>query len=513
MIRKIPTGVLARVSAAVFLKSKRIKHSTGVKLALSGTAILALALLFMVPVCRKPEPVRPPQPRFHPAKQLTIHFNENTAAAADRKKPPIMAAGASGDPRADLTAAPASDAGLSAYFRKIADANKVREEDIEDTLENMIAVYTSLHKRLGEDPPGPNENITALAVQAREALSGIDLAQAEKLLSLALEKQTASIARLHHTLDREKRLLARVQADIGDIRYARLDYQGAKRCYRQAAEAVPEQEKALLAGYQQKWGQAAFALGHFNEAQQALSRALETQEALPGKTDAEISQTMKTLALSLQALGRYADAERLLRRIIAQEAGTLGRDRAPFAAILSQLAHVVQAQGRLEAAETLCREILVIDENTIGTDHIDHARHVNVLAAIIQARGRPKEAELLYRKAIAVHENTLGFRHPETAVILNNLAGVVGMQGRFADAETMYLQALAIDGKTVGENHPQYVKHLNNLAALLQGQDRYEEAESLYRKAAAISNHTLGPDHPQSITIQRNLKILLGLKP
>jgi hypothetical protein len=132
-----------------------------------------------------------------------------------------------------------------------------------------------------------------------------------------------------------------------------------------------------------KDGQAAFATGHFKEAEPLYRRALELLERSYGEEHSDTALCLQNLADCHYNLRKYAEAVPLLRRL------------------------------------------LIIKEKHQGVSHPDVATTLFKLAKVYEKSGMPKESESFYRRALKVGEQAYGLNHQFVGTILESFSAML----------------------------------------------------------------------------------------
>ena len=99
-------------------------------------------------------------------------------------------------------------------------------------------------------------------------------------------------------------------------------------------------------------------LGHLDQAQQLLQRAVDIYEKAPGPEQPELARGLFNLGLVYRARGDPVRAEAEYQRAVAIMEKTLGPEHRSVAQVLNQLANIFLNQGQLEQAEQLQQRAL-----------------------------------------------------------------------------------------------------------------------------------------------------------
>lgn len=189
--------------------------------------------------------------------------------------------------------------------------------------------------------------------------------------------------------------------------------------------------------------------GRFDEADELLTSALETQRALLEDGDAELLDSTIALGLLRIDQGRLGEAEDLIRAANTRLSGTQVE------------------RGRIRSRTALA------------------------LAQVLEARGRYAEAIAVGADAVrrSGHADDPG---PDDVAALGQLADSHYYAGHYEVADLLNTQILEWTRKLYGERHPRVADTLVNLGASLNDRGRYADAEELFRRALEISTAFYG---------------------
>jgi tetratricopeptide (TPR) repeat protein len=381
---------------------------------------------------------------------------------------------------------------------------QVIPEHISSRLRELVRCYKELETELAAFQSKDAE-LVSFKQEALNALKTGNFEQAQNLLSKAGKRNTDFVKRFKDAANKRLVLAAASIAEIGDLKNAQLDYQGAADCFREAAELLPEESKPILAKYLSKWSKASYNAGDYDEAEILLKHVLEIKKEMMGEDHSEVSDCLNNLALLYYEQGSYEEAEPLYRQALEIKEKCLGKDHPAVAKLLNNLAWLYYDQGRYEAVESLYQRSLEIMKNTLGTEHPHIAATLNNLGLLYRTQKKYAEAASLFKEALRIRENVLGSDHPDVARTYGNLAAVYESQDQYDEAKSFYHRALKIMENSLGANHPEIIGVLNALARIYYDRGDYETSEPLHRQALKIMENTLGPDHSDTHAVRSHL--------
>jgi eukaryotic-like serine/threonine-protein kinase len=292
----------------------------------------------------------------------------------------------------------------------------------------------------------------------------------------------------------------------------------------------PEVQARLLDVMGQMYRQ----LGHYDDAQQHLERAIAVRRELGAPASPDLAFSLIHLSWVYRSRGERAEALRLaeealeIRRAVlapdhpdvgeaiyqvgrvtadAAEAERLYREAFDLlqrtgghperqVALLQGLSTFARRNGRFEEAIATDQEALRLASRLFGPD--DHRTgHVMVHLAdhVRDLREDVDEAERLYREGMARISRRYGDYHTDLIHGLTSLAWLKSRLNQHEEAEQLHRRALAIRVAATGAEDPLAAGHLNSLAGALERAGRLEEAEALARNALDIWSRAFGPRH------------------
>ncbi len=395
------------------------------------------------------------------------------------------------------------------------------------------------------DPQDPEWTaIEALLVDARVAIRGERLEQAEALASEALTAAEALGARP---------LRAGALFRLGTVAQLRGKYEEARKHLRTAlfeAEAVGDDRLVLEivlgflrvdgivntdASAARSWGLLAeakigfvgepeykieldlkrgvvfYETGEWESAEAAVSAAValaaEHREAYP---ELYVS-ALNILSTVEKARGDLTTSEKTLRKALAEHIEIFGAGHPYQAVLIYNIGAVQLMRNELQGARDSFAKSLAAREATYGPDHPEVAQSLNGLAAALLDLGDAEAAIPLIQRSLAIDEKARGMEDAELIFPLNNLADALTAEERFAEAEPHLVRALAILKKRDLMETSRAVLILTGLADLDLADERFDEGLARLDKAAIIGRKVMGDSHPTlaEIRFQRAL-LLLG---
>jgi serine/threonine protein kinase len=224
-------------------------------------------------------------------------------------------------------------------------------------------------------------------------------------------------------------------------------------------------DPVTVARLQSLLGNSLTGLGHYQQAEAVLTKALRTQETLLKADHHDTLQTKNSLALLYNIQEKYPQAEKLLLEAL-------------------------EADAKLPPAE---RNALTFKHN---------------LAVLYLEMGKFQRSEKLFEEVLEARSEKKGANDPIALVVRGNLAILYRLLGRYQEAEKEGKEVLAGFIAVAGPNHPQSVTAKHSLAMLYKDQGRYTEAEKLLKEALEGGIAKQGSDHPQTLATKQQLGLL-----
>jgi tetratricopeptide (TPR) repeat protein len=276
-------------------------------------------------------------------------------------------------------------------------------------------------------------------------------------------------------------LIAETLADLATVSYHEARYAEAERYAHQALSLAGERDRRQALEVRTLFGRIAFARGDYAGAERHFREALKLSEALHGASSLRTGSAVHDLACALHADGRYVEAERLYRRSLVIREQILGKDHHSTLQVLQNLASLVRDRGALEQAEADFWAVRmgfrrISDPNYPGVPTLFHNMGVTYLS-----RGELHKAEEVLFNSLAGYRVLYPDEHPHVGRALAELGRFFALAGRRNDAERYYRSGLERLDLSLGKDHPDAILAANNLAALLAAGGHEAEAETLWR--------------------------------
>jgi tetratricopeptide (TPR) repeat protein len=275
---------------------------------------------------------------------------------------------------------------------------------------------------------------------------------------------------------------------------------GATRLQQELA-GQPELQSALVGAIGRTYG----GLGLWGEAEELLSRAIEIGEQTPHFGELARADLLFELGVVRLDRGNPNEAEAALSEALELRSAFLGPEHPETAAVLAQLSVAHRARGELDEAELLAREaVSVLRESP---DSLVLAAALHSLAFIRRSQAALEESEDLYREALAIRTAMLDPAHPLVLQTMNNLSLLLETRGRYADAEAMSRSVLEGRRARLGPDHPESLQALNNLAYVLWRTGQYVRATELFEEAVVLGERIEPGDSPTRAIGLNNLAV------
>ncbi len=229
-------------------------------------------------------------------------------------------------------------------------------------------------------------------------------------------------------------------------------------------------------------------LGHTEEANQLLARALKIGQLRVGSSMHPDGMMLNSLASLADRQGRYTEAEELYKKAIVAY-GQAGKSQdAEFADTLEHLGCLYRDENQFDIrqAEPLLLHALSIREDKFGPDHAVTAATLGDLSLLYFYEKNFTSAKDFGLRALAIQEKETGLDSLEVSTTLNRIGIAERDLEEFAQAEVMLKRALRIREKLLAPNHLWIATSLENLASLYEDEGNQDKAEPLILRAQQI---------------------------
>jgi serine/threonine protein kinase/tetratricopeptide (TPR) repeat protein len=331
--------------------------------------------------------------------------------------------------------------------------------------------------------------------------------------TILLEILQKATERIGKELAQEPEVEADVRINIGDVYFDLGHYEEAETVVRRALVVLREmrpRDELIEARALNTLAKIVEARGKQAEAESMNREALEVTRRILGNADRETGMTLGDLGCKLMGEGKFVEAEAALRESTDILRKLFGDDNREVIAAEGDLAGVLEAEGKSGEAETLFRHCLERLRRVQGAVHPDVATALYCLGNCLVKHDKLDEAEPLLQEALAMRQKLLGSGHPDVGRVLNEQAMLANKRGKSKEAETLLRQVLAIYRTSLGEVHPEVATALHNLAVQLQDQGKLGEAETLMRQALEIRTNHFGKENYFVAWSLRGLAQILG---
>lgn len=225
----------------------------------------------------------------------------------------------------------------------------------------------------------------------------------------------------------------------------------------------------------------------------------------------------------------------VLQSLLAKQQAQYGEDDAQLTDTMCTLASLLAESGKLANAISLCAKALEIRTRRFGRDSLIVSRTTQQLAELHEQNNNHVEAEKCYSTCLTIAVKTFGSGVPETVKLLSRLRHVISLQGRNPDEADRFAAGVANSSmndaldefpwdhhREIGQaalrvrnykeaervfsclrdvtialspNSVHFAESLDLLSETYHGQRRDEEAFRLREKALHKYELLLGPDH------------------
>jgi len=298
-------------------------------------------------------------------------------------------------------------------------------------------------------------------------------------LKESVERYSQAIAICRHLDDRRE--LAEIYGDLGDVYIEQGDFREAERSFKSAAERLDHDNPRGLALAKRRLGELYQEKGEHKRAEEYYT---EAESLLEGLDDVGEKAILYTAWGSLQQEGgRLRDALSNYKHALAINEGN--RQLRGEAICRRYIGSALHDQGRLEEAESELRRARALFEQQGSEEKPELIEVNNQLGSVLQDQGRINEAMDLFRQA---HDlaGALGIE-PAKVESLRCMASALAASGALSEAEERYNEAILLCEK---KDEVALSSLYGEFGDVLFEQGRLDEAIDAYKSALGYDqNH------------------------
>ncbi|MBC8239796.1 MAG: tetratricopeptide repeat protein [Alphaproteobacteria bacterium] len=290
-------------------------------------------------------------------------------------------------------------------YGKMLEARGIAATEQHALIREYAGQLDDLRQRMDEIASGLDTDDAVLLArlsEARAALDGGSVEQAVAVLGSAGVAQSEIGRELRHQAGQRLMGATLLRLVAGDLEMAAQNIPAAAEHYREAIEAVPSGNEALLAECLNKHGTAMYRSRNAEAAAISFKRAAKLVERVKGANHPDVATALNNLAMLYYVTGEFSAAEQLYQRALGIDEYALGPDATAVGTDLNNLALLYKKQGRLEDAEPLMKRALAIKTKHFDPGHPSLLTGLRNYAALLRALGREEEAESFEVRADAL---------------------------------------------------------------------------------------------------------------
>jgi hypothetical protein len=253
---------------------------------------------------------------------------------------------------------------------------------------------------------------------------------------------------------------------------------------RTAREAIPAEsnrpedlarspEGQVLLNALQNIGQASLRSGNYEQAEAALTEALQICEAAPELHGPVIARLLHDRAHShylhrCSDEAAMVDVQRELTQARRRAEQMLGKSHPEIARIMTTQARLLISEFAYAEAEDLLDAAIRIRSAALGSEHADTSDSLLELARLNAYVENNEEADEQFQKVIAIREAARGPSHPDVADALFQYTDFLTYSLRDpAKAGPLLRRALSIWAETIGLEHEQVARESEFISKVL----------------------------------------------
>jgi CHAT domain-containing protein len=307
-------------------------------------------------------------------------------------------------------------------------------DEAEDALNRSSRIISKADNISGSDDLNTANELSSLLIQL-----GRYSATQELLLKLTTEYE-----KLYGT--NSVRLIEPL-INTGKLSLARGDYTEASKIADRAnsiAVSVYGEKSTKTAFAQKLMADIDYAIGDYENAEDFILKALESQEKQFGRNHIEVAKSLAQLGIIKFYKGdKPAEVEKIMYEAQEIMGAKLGKENPQYADILKSVAIVKISEKKYAEAFSALTQAEAIWRNKTGTKtNINAASIYTLTGDLFYQTKNYKKAEEFYTQARDIYEKYFNRTHPEYVKILSKQAKVYYMEGNFKRSKSNIEQAL-----------------------------------------------------------------------
>ncbi|HET6610835.1 MAG TPA: serine/threonine-protein kinase [Kofleriaceae bacterium] len=236
--------------------------------------------------------------------------------------------------------------------------------------------------------------------------------------------------------------------------------------------------------------------GKFSASEAEYKRAFAIDDQILEPQDPDRANDLTNLGNAAYRLGHYEDARKDYELALDIRQRALGPNHPSVAVSRLDLGIVLEAQGDLDGALASYQQGLAINRHVFGEGSIRVADSLASMGGAYHALGRFEDALEVNRRALEIRLKVLGDHHPDVAQNYNNIAIAEKNLGRFDEARVAYGEAIHIYEAGGDDTRFPLGVALNNLGEAARAEGHVSEAIAAYQRSLAILSGMLEDDNP-----------------
>jgi eukaryotic-like serine/threonine-protein kinase len=241
---------------------------------------------------------------------------------------------------------------------------------------------------------------------------------------------------------------------------------------------------------------AAVWVGDFPRAERYQREAMSVFQATVPRNHPDHAVALATWGYILTELDKYQEAEQALTEALEIERSVFGLGDQRVAMIYSHLGILYDRQGDLPRAIEATQNAVRIATARLGLSHYLTGYYLDGLASLYWKAGKLAEAENYARQALAVYAQALPARHLYVASTRQLLGDILLQRGSAAAAETELRAAVDINAALSGADSWRTARAQASLGWTLIARDKAAEGEPMLVGARNRLLATVGASHP-----------------
>lgn len=302
--------------------------------------------------------------------------------------------------------------------------------------------------------------------------------------------------------------LAQILNDIGVTYGDYIDYEKAKKCYKDAISIYSQYTPKYDSGIAMTYNNIALiydSLGKYKEAQEYIDKSLLLKKS-NFVSEIDMAHSYHTKGSVLYSMEEYKQSLFFFNKSLKIRIRELGEIHSDTARTYDQIGIVYYKMGKYTTSLKRLEKARIAREEVHGLCHNDVAITYNNIAIVYDEQEKYELALKWYHKALIISKKIFGSNHSEVATAYNNIGITLDNLGKYGFALKFLNSALEIRKNYWGEIHPDTADSYCSVGSIYFSMGDYEKALWHFKKSGKIRKQIEG--YPDIADIYANIGMI-----